>query len=176
MIAAVALCLALARVLYPAFRGGLSGVRFDKLASPSDWWGFLSNQPWVALRLALYGSLGMIVLLAIWSLAFMLMRLRRPRPPLDRVALQPGMVAVEAVLAGIILTVGLSIIHAPNIFRMLTQTSAIPVAWASLAVTGRWQPEAGWIDRFGRMLGIGWCLMTPTYFGLLIAVVKPPLW
>jgi hypothetical protein len=36
---------------------------------------------------------------------------------------------------------------------------AVAVAWATLALVGRWEPEASWVDRLGRALGAGWIAM-----------------
>ena len=33
---------------------------------------------------------------------------------------------------------------------------AVAGAWLVLVVSGRWRPERGWIDRFGRVLGVLW--------------------
>jgi len=32
------------------------------------------------------------------------------------------------------------------------------IAWTTLALTGCWRPEASWIDRSGRLLGVVWIL------------------
>jgi Kef-type K+ transport system membrane component KefB len=175
-VAAVALCLTIARTLFPVFRMGLGGIPFDKLSRLLDWRGYLASHPEVAGNIALFASLGLIVLCLVASLAFVLMRLRKPRPSLGQVLLQPGMVAVEGVLAGLLVCVGLAVLNAAAVFGMLAISSAVPVAWAALALTGRWRPEPGWIDRFGRLLGVCWCVLIPVYLALIVVLMRPPLW
>jgi hypothetical protein len=175
-VAAVALYLTIARVLLPLFMTGLSGVPFKKLSSLSDWREYLATRPEVAGAIAVFTSLGLIVLLLVGSLAFVLMRLRRPRPPLGSVLLQPGMVAVEAMLAGVVFGLGLAVSEVAAIYGMLALSSAVLLAWAALALAGWWRPEPGWIDRLGRALGIGWCLLIPIYLALIVVFVGPHLW
>jgi hypothetical protein len=175
-IVAVALSLTVARVLLPFFQRGLSGVPFKKLSSLSDWREYLATRPEVAGAIVVFTSLGLIVLLVVGSLAFVLMRLRRPRPPLGRVLLQPGMVAAEAALAGVVVGLGLAVSDIAAIYGMLALSSAVPLAWAALALAGWWRPEPGWIDRLGRAVGIGWCLLVPVYLALIVVFVWPRLW
>ena len=37
---------------------------------------------------------------------------------------------------------------------------AVAVAWLGLAASGRWRPQASWIDRLGRGLGATWIGIT----------------
>jgi hypothetical protein len=37
---------------------------------------------------------------------------------------------------------------------------AVTAAWVNLAVCDRWKPEAGWIDRLGRAVGVCWIAIT----------------
>ena len=39
---------------------------------------------------------------------------------------------------------------------MGTPGIAVTIAWIGLAVSGRWRPEPSWIDRAGRLAGVGW--------------------
>ena len=57
----------------------------------------------------MYTFISMEALLLSSTLAFLIMRLRRPRPPLRRLTKQPGMVACEVWLLGM----GLGICLAP---------------------------------------------------------------
>jgi hypothetical protein len=50
---------------------------------------------------------------------------------------------------------------------------AVTVAWVTLAVTGRWQPEPSWIDRAGRLMGLGWIglmMLRPWVVAILLDV------
>ena len=52
-----------------------------------------------------------------------------------------------------------------------TSGLAVTIAWVTLAVSGRWQPEASWIDRVGRLMGCGWIglmILRPWIFLILI--------
>lgn len=125
--------------------------------------------PWAAvvwlsesLRFALACTLPV---LAAWTLALPLVRLRRPRPGLHRVARQPGFVACLAASMAL-LVCGLSI--PPMLWGgsrlMMSQLSlvsytpeagfAVAGAWLALALGSHWRPEPSWIDRLGR--GVGW--------------------
>ena len=76
---------------------------------------------------------------------------------------RPGMVAVEAMWAGILGSVILDGHGFAPAFGMIALALPVPAAWAALAWTGRWQPEPGWIDRFGRTLGVWWYLLVAFY-------------
>ncbi|WP_406697129.1 hypothetical protein V5E97_39700 [Singulisphaera sp. Ch08] len=168
LVAGTAISLALSRILFPLFRASLSSVPFDKFSGLSDLWDYLSTRPEVALAPVFFASFGLIVLNLVGSLAFVLMRLRKPRPPMGHVLLQPGMVAVEAMLAGLVIGVGFVVLDVAAVFGMLALSSAVLVAWTALALIGRWRPEHGWIDRFGRALGVCWCLLIPVYLVLVV--------
>lgn len=146
----------------------MSGVPFDKFSGLSDWWEYLSTRPEVALAPVVFASVGLIVLNLVGSLAFVLIRIRKPRPPLGHVLLQPGMVAVGAMLAGLVIAFGLLVLGVAAVFGMLALSSTVLVAWTALALTGRWRPEPGWIDRFGRALGVCWCLLIPVSLVLIV--------
>jgi hypothetical protein len=36
---------------------------------------------------------------------------------------------------------------------------AVTVAWSTLALSGRWQPEPNWLDRAGRLVGSVWVVL-----------------
>jgi hypothetical protein len=46
---------------------------------------------------------------------------------------------------------------------------AIPVAWSIVVVRGRWRTETGWIDAFGKAIGVCW-LVFP-WVGLALFVM-----
>jgi len=58
-----------------------------------------------------------------------------------------GLVMGEAI-SEMILELDLPSIGSPGL--------AVTVAWVTLAVSGRWQPQLSWIDRVGRLMGCGW--------------------
>jgi hypothetical protein len=112
-------------------------------------------------------------------LALIPIRLARPRPPWRRLARQPGFVACWAIAA--VLALGL----VEGLFRVAFQGGfkqwggvwpfhalwelgvvfrgpfAVAAAWLALALAGRWSPEASWIDRLGRALGLAWVIWLP---------------
>ena len=103
-------------------------------------------------------------LLVSWTLAFFIMRLRKPRPPLSRLVRQPGMVACEAWLLGMFLGICISMFEAYPLLGpvvVVLTACAIPVAWTVLALRGRWEAEPNWIDRLGRVLGVCWAVVIP---------------
>lgn len=116
------------------------------------------------------------------SLAVLALRLRRPRSRWRRMIRQPGLIACLAALGG--LAVGL-VYTAFNVLenaRMITRPPgevpyasdptnwiltfdwsgplpagfAVAVAWSTQALVGRWRAEPSWIDRLGRLVGVGW--------------------
>jgi hypothetical protein len=72
-VAGTAICLAFSRILFPLFQKSLTSVPFDKLSGLSDWWGYLSTQPEVALAPVFFASFGLIVLNLVGSFAFVLL-------------------------------------------------------------------------------------------------------
>ena len=162
-VAAVAVGLAVARLVWMHYGRLLSGIPLDRDSGISAWWAYLSHHPRVVLALLVFSCAVLIVLLLVASLAFVAMRMRRPRPPMGRVSLQPGMVAVEAMWASLITSMILDGFDLAPVFGMLALSLPVPAAWSALALTGRWQPEPGWIDRFGRALGVRWCLLILLY-------------
>jgi hypothetical protein len=104
------------------------------------------------------------------TFAALAIRLRPPRPRLRRLARQPGLVAsLSVTLAAPILLVVFLLgasklgwrlgdpIPANYFGRLPFQLSCMVFgAWIAQALNGRWHPEASAIDRFGRLLGLGW--------------------
>ena len=113
--------------------------------------------------------------------AFAAIRLYGERPRRARLMCQPGAVACLTALA-YAATIGLvnwpiraaAFLQAPGpsdrseltfaICRSNTGVGyAVVAAWLVLALGGRWRPERGWIDRLGRLLGIGWVVWSASY-------------
>jgi hypothetical protein len=96
--------------------------------------------------------------LLVMTLAFLLMRVGRPRPSVRALLRQPGTVAGLAVAFGFIWVTGW--LHRLFFGRITDGTvtpiavgGTVAVAWACLALSRRWEPEPSWVDRMGRRLG-----------------------
>lgn len=115
----------------------------------------------------------------LWTLALLVLRLRHPRPTLRHLVRQPGtvaccvttlVVAIDAACVAIAFLLTWVEWGGPSpMFGLWRITYFIPIhvgysvagSWLMLALTRRWRPEAGWIDRAGRILGIGWIGLGP---------------
>jgi hypothetical protein len=63
---------------------------------------------------------------------------------------QPGFVTCTSVTLALLIAADLAFIgleSVPPAVLVIMPGAAVAVAWLSLAVSGRWRPEAGWIDR-----------------------------
>jgi hypothetical protein len=121
---------------------------------------------------------------AAWSLACLVLGLRRPRMKFRSIVRQPGMVAclTTAVVLGlrmvnVVVTLPiryayLGIFYEYDIYKLLESIEEIPqvpseigcaiaAAWVIRRASGRWRPEAYWIDRLGRALGFLWIATIP---------------
>jgi hypothetical protein len=110
------------------------------------------------VQIASYGFQCAETLLFAMTPMFMLLRLRRPRPPWRVLLIQPGMVASLAIVFGLFWVTGLIHILLPDridAFRGagIAVGVSVGMAWFILALIGRWKPEPGWVDRMGRLLG-----------------------
>lgn len=114
--------------------------------------------------------------LASLTLAFLAIRLRKPRPRFRRLMQQPGTVACVA--AAFVMAIGVASASAaigvvglnasenledfclPVLSRIFNMASiAVVAVWSFIALAGRWKPEAGWIDLMGRVVGATWILI-----------------
>ena len=101
----------------------------------------------------------------VWTVGYFGFRLRRPRPPFPELRVQPGMVACVAA-SGMFLPTILSVVprlrgsglYLGDILSLILGTvpPAVIGGWLTLRFVGQWNPEMGWIDRLGRILGWGW--------------------
>ncbi len=122
-----------------------------------------------------------------WTLAFVAIRLRSPRPSPRRLGRQPGFIAGLAVILATLIhaVLGANLVFSArgvqwdrvdhlllNLSPAQTIAPAVAVAWMVLAVSGRWRPNAGWIDRLGRFIGLTWLgiLIYIEVKGLLFAI------
>jgi hypothetical protein len=123
-------------------------------------------------------SLNLIMLFFLYFLlpAFLILRLRRPRPPMHSLVRQPGFAACAAPVACCCLaTLPLSLLGAfvpvGEVIALAGQillAAATPLAWFFLAVTGRWAAEPSWIDRSGRILGALSMVSLPAHLVLIL--------
>jgi hypothetical protein len=114
-------------------------------------------------------------LLLVWTAGFLVLRLWEPRPVLRRLICQPGMAACTAALLVTAIDTTTWAIHwalldpSNELLRMLLPPvywpahshhigQAVAVAWLGLLLSRRWRLEPGWIDRFGRFIGVLWLL------------------
>jgi hypothetical protein len=116
-----------------------------------------------------------IYLLLVWTAGFLILQLREPRPSLSRLIRQPGMAACTAALLvtaidTITWTIHWAMLDPKNeLLRLLLPPvywpahshhvgQAVAVTWLGILLSRRWRPEPGWIDRFGRLIGVLWLL------------------
>jgi hypothetical protein len=119
--------------------------------------------------------------LAAWTGAFLVTRLRSPRPRRRRLLPQPGLVGAVAALS--ILTIEWTLLMGSawfdGRFSFMSPSRindfvvngavllahhvgwAVVVSWLTLVLIGRWRPERSWIDRWGRVLGCTWIIVGP---------------
>jgi hypothetical protein len=146
------------------------------------------------------GAETMIPFLTMCSLALAGLRLRQPRPPLRKLARQPGMVACCAAILTLVLEVlGIilgELILPPNaviartippyvklslpegilhdvrgtVVLQANAGGAVAAAWLILALIGAWRSEPSWIDRFGRALGLSWLAVNVAMHAALLLV------
>jgi hypothetical protein len=174
-------------VLTAATAGGLSIVQFGwpgkaiaaGIITPPVWQGGYPSKAWmvpIADRVVPF-----LPCLAAWTGAFLITRLRAPRPRWRRLVLQPGFVAAVAALsiltAESVLLFGCAWIDgrfgwsSPQSISLFVVNgvvllahragSAVAVAWCTLALSGRWRAEPSWVDRWGRTLGCTWIILGP---------------
>jgi hypothetical protein len=104
-----------------------------------------------------------------WTIAWLIVRIRRPRPSRRYLCRQPGMVAcLSASLAMLIYSaweIGINIFHGSSscyVGMLFWFTERIGIAvmatWFVFAVGGLMRRERGWIDRSGTLLGSFWVM------------------
>ncbi len=121
-----------------------------------------------------------------WTMAAVVLRLRRPRPEIRRLLRQPGAVACWV---GALITVGMGaltlavdvIVHRiAGVDRELNRPAikdfflfspwvigaAVASAWMILWLDRRWRAEPSWVDRLGRVLGVLWIALAVATYSL----------
>jgi len=116
-----------------------------------------------------------------WTGAFLVIRLRGPRPRRRRLIAQPGLVAAVAALSVLtiesILLIGSAKFDgrfnwsSPSSINLFIVNGvvllahhagwAVLVSWLTLILIGQWRPERSWVDRGGRVLGCTWIIIGP---------------
>jgi hypothetical protein len=105
--------------------------------------------------------------------AFLIVRLRRPRPSLRSLICQPGFVACATPVVIVLATMPLVLLPLSGLAEVIgigaqvLLVVAAPLAWLFLIATRRWNAEPSWIDRLGRILGTLGMLCTPAHFVLI---------
>ncbi len=86
------------------------------------------------------------------TLGYLIVRLRRPRPSLHQIALQPGMVANEALAAMIYLMFWLEAAQpvTPHLWVQLAILLLMPLSWMVLALAQQGAGEGAGLDRWAR--------------------------
>lgn len=120
-----------------------------------------------------------------WGVAWIVIRLRKPRPRWRRLTRQPGVSAMLAACLGWAFglvslflgclrwfheTPGIPTLNFHNVESILLGGFGVIVAWSVSVLVGCWRPEPTWIDRLGRALGVGWIAS----FLLFLAFFYPP--
>jgi hypothetical protein len=99
-----------------------------------------------------------------------LLRLRRPRPPLEQVVRQSGFVAclMGIVALAVVLAMGDLWFSLTALSLGSTRVIILLMIWP-LCALAPWRAEASWIDRLGRAVGWGWiaALAAGTVLGYL---------
>jgi hypothetical protein len=96
--------------------------------------------------------------------ALLVARLRQPRPAFRRLACQPGLVASAALCVVSVIEVDvtfLQLFSIPPLLQAVLPGGTVLASWAVLLASGRWRPEANWVDRAGRAVGGFWIATIP---------------
>ena len=131
----------------------------------------------------LTASVGVLVT---WTPTVLWLRLRHPRPPLRRLARQPGfaasvvgtgILALGALATGLLALLrtarqgmgvrGGMLLRTPDplwwvgvvLHFAAVVGPAVLAAWLILALSGRRRPARGWLDRLGRLIGLAWIVL-----------------
>jgi hypothetical protein len=135
-----------------------------------------------ALGVALWIQTWITPWLSMMTLAFFVMRLRRPRPPFRLMFRQPGAIAAVLALSNLgyigMLTLGRLAVRGTRgsatfsfptplaqvlgdffLFMSIQAGPMIAGAWIALRLTGRLRRERGWLDGLGTIVGATWILI-----------------
>jgi hypothetical protein len=135
---------------------------------------------------------GSVPFLAAWTVAFLAIRVRRPRPALRWCLREPGMVGCCAASVGLLVNalrvLVLAIAYSPdpsvdhfrggNAIKAYAEQAGFAVigSWVALALVRRWKPRPCWIDRIGRILGLLWIAMIGVHMAEYVVHAYVKLW
>jgi hypothetical protein len=111
-------------------------------------------------------------LLAPWAFSLVILRMLRPRPRQRALLNRPGFVATGVATAVILQQLVRFQIENARLYGSLRNgfvmvfeaTNPTPIAlavmasWSLMVACGRWHPEASWVDRAGRAVGVAYVL------------------
>jgi hypothetical protein len=167
-------------ILTAGVAAGLGIVRaIDPTLTPRDIWNALAEpaEGWsFRYGFAIVAELGVVLglpLMAAWTPACLLLHLIRPRPGWRRLRRRPVFIAclLPSVAAALTATVAVGLAW-PSIWvpggpspqaneetcllgGFLAGTGVL-WAWAAMWVCGVWHARPTWVDRLGRLTGVGW--------------------
>ncbi|SIO57616.1 hypothetical protein SAMN05444166_5445 [Singulisphaera sp. GP187] len=165
-----------AMILIFAFAVGLA-ISLRPMSDMVEWYGLLIPSSrfdllgwWTAFArklppqfLLIQGGVQLLFCLIIpLTLALIVARLRQPRPSSWR--LQPGFVASVALCLAAVVSIDVeyfNLIMIPPLIGSILPGGAVLFSWLVLLTIRRWHPEAGWIDRSGRVVGALWLATIP---------------
>ena len=129
--------------------------RADLWENPPRLWRMIQDP---VRQTASYGFQSIGALVFGMTPVFFILRLKRPRPAWRPLLVQPGTVAVLAIVFGFFWLTGFMHILLPDRIDSFTAPwivvgGTVAAAWVVLALIRRWRAEPGWLDRMGRMLG-----------------------
>ena len=158
LILAAALWLAMARPALMMLPHLVKQTPHGPLVTWSDWQAYLFGKNRFALAWLSFANMAVLQNAFVIALpAFLIIRLRRPRPALSAILRQPGFVGCLAPVAmGLGLFLAQAIAGYLGRGALIAMAAATPVAWLILAALRKWTPEAGWIDRLGWFLALAW--------------------
>jgi hypothetical protein len=123
---------------------------------PELWWHDVARA-WSGLMWDVFQIIEALVLSI--TPAFLLIRLRPPRPPIRAMLKQPGTVAGLAVAFGYLWVAGW--LHLLFFGRLrdgcipaIAVGATVAIAWFALAASRKWTAEPTWVDRLGRLIGV----------------------
>jgi hypothetical protein len=115
---------------------------------------------------------------ASWSIACLVIRLRRPRPRRRRLVRQAGFQA--SIAASVSFALGVLPMYLP-VMRSIRMEVAMVYApafvvvpsivslWLVQRMGGRWKTERCWVDRLGRVVAIVWLSSAGVFWVLIVA-------
>ena len=110
--------------------------------------------------------------LSLWlvTMAYLVMRLLRPRPRVSDLIRQPGMLFL-----GLMIGFGIVLMLLSTLVPLVPWTNviiglALGIAWLAACRRYRAYAELGWIEGTGRLVGVGWVATTMAIYPLSLLV------